>query len=429
MNKNKSLSRTANHSFGRRLVADGITLSNDSQFTNLNLNDCVIGSTSSGKTGSYVAPNLVFPSYGSYVISDTKGQLLKKYGPHLRKLGYVVKTIDLVNPEKSGGYNPLQFIRRHEDGRIHEKDVKSLANTICPVQSDRDPFWEQAAARYITVLISYVLESLPRSEQTMTSVATLHKAYLSGPGKAEIDEWCADNPDSLCAKKHSEMSSIGDAEKTRACIIEFANNALDIFCYSEYAPIFEKSRCFDFRMLGRQKTALFLVTSDNDSSYDRLTNILHQQLFQTLIDEADHQPEGHLAVPCRIILDDFAASAKIPEFARLITIIRSRGICTTLLLQSKTQLDSLYGMHDASTIIANCDTMLYFGGNDTETAQFISKHLNRSLQTVLTLDRSKAVLIVHGERARIVDKIPPYSITPKDYYSAAESEKEVDYEK
>ena len=399
---------------GTRIIAQNVVVDNDTRLTGLNNNDMIIAPSGAGKSGSYVWSNLAMPT-GSMVISDTKGLLYKKCAKHLKKHGYAIHKIDLVNPESSGGYNPLQYIRRTKSGRINEKDIKTLANTICPVVSTRDPFWEQAAARHITMLLSYVLEALPPKEQNILSVCDLHRAYVSGEGKSMLADWVEMNPDTLTAKKFKEMAGFSNVDKTWGCTIEFVNNALDLFEYAEFAPIFKPTKSFDFRQLGHKKTALFLITSDNDDTYDRIANLINTQLLQTLIDEADQMEEGSLKIPCRIFLDDFAASSRIPDFARIISIIRSRSISVSIILQSKSQLDGMYGEHDSASIINNCDHILIFGpGSDLDTANFVSTHLNKTQKSVLTMNNEEAVLIERGAEARIVKKIPPYSIPLDD---------------
>ena len=184
-------------------------------------------------------------------------------------------------------------------------------------------------------------------------------------------------------------------------------------------------------MLGKEKTALFLVTSDHDDSFDRITNLIQTQIFQILIDEADHEEDGMLEIPCRLYLDDFAASARIPDFERTISIIRSRAISCTLILQSISQLAGLYGTYGAATILNNCDHLLLLGpGSDMDTANFVSTHLNRTANTVLTMNKDDAVLITRGESARIVKKIPPYSFIFDDVSDdEAETRKEAAYDK
>ena len=185
--------------------------------------------------------------------------------------------------------------------------------------------------------------------------------------------------------------------------------ALEPFEFEEAKYIFSGKDCFDIRSLGREKTVLFLNVSDTDRTFDQLVNIFYTQALQILCTEADSLPGGKLNVPVRIIMDDFAASASIPDFDKIISVIRSRDISVSLILQSMTQLESMFSHAQALTIINNCDHLLYLGSQDLETANFIGFHANKSPENVLCLPRDQAILLTNGERARIVNKICPYS--------------------
>ena len=391
-----------------RMIAANVSVSNNTFETGLNNNDLVIGPTGSGKTGGYVVPNLANPS-GSMVVSDTKGQLKGLFEESLLEKGYDIYTIDFVNPDRSEGYNPLQYIRRTKSGRLVEKDIKSLATCIMPCLDTHEPFWEKAGTRYISMIIGYVLESLPEDEQTMSSVCEMHRAFLSGSGKNMIREFSLMNRDSYTGKKFREIIATQEASKMWSSIYEMGSEALDPFDYAEFENVFNKPKSYDLRNLGKKKTVLFLNTSDNDPTFDIFTNIFHTQLPQQLIEEADNHKDGRLKVPVRIILDDFAASAKLPDFSRTISIIRSRNIEVSIVLQSKTQLDALYGSFEAASILNNCDHILYLGGHDLNTAEFMSEHMDEPVNEILDLPKDKAILITHGSRSMIVDKIPPYS--------------------
>ena len=191
--------------------------------------------------------------------------------------------------------------------------------------------------------------------------------------------------------------------------MEFANRALEPFEFEEAKHIFNNKDRFDIRSLGREKTVLFLNVSDTDRTFDQLVNIFYTQALQILCTQADSSPGGKLNVPVRIIMDDFAASARIPDFDKIISVIRSREISVSLILQSLTQLESMYSHAQALTIINNCDHLLYLGSQDLETANFIGFHANRSPESVLCIPRDQAILLTNGERAKIVKKIRPYS--------------------
>lgn len=391
-----------------RILADGISISNDTKLTGLNNNDMIIGSSGSGKTGGYVIPNIQNIT-GSMVVSDTKGQLCKSFKTELEQKGYDVYILDFVNPMNSCGYNPLAEIRRYKDGKYCEKDILTLANIIMPVLSRQDPFWEQAAASLLTFLISYCLEALPENEHNMMTICDLFNAVISPKGMLPFEMWVKDNPDSYTAKKINHIISIRETDKTWSCIIEFLNCALQPFMFSEAKKIFQNENNFSPLILGRKKSVLFINISDTDSSLDRLVNIFYTQTLQRLCYDADENKNGRLKVPVRIIMDDFASGAKIPDFQKIISVIRSRDISVSLILQSLTQLESMYTHAEALTIINNCDHLLYLGCQDMETAEFIGCRAFKPADSVLCLPRNRAILIRNGEKAVTVGKIKPYS--------------------
>ena len=391
-----------------RILADGITVSNDTKATGFNNNDLIIGSSGSGKTGGYVIPNLQNLN-GSLVVSDTKGQLARMFSKQLRDKGYRVCTLDLVHPEKSCGYNPLSGIRRYKNGKYCEQDVLTLASNIMPMLDAVEPFWEQAAAGYIAFLIAFCLETLPPEEQNMLSVCALHTRFLKPGGNLSFIKWAETHPDSYAAKKFTRLNSAMGAEKMYSCIMEFANRALEPFDFEEARTIFENPKSFDISSLGREKTVLFLKVSDTDRTFDNLVNVFYTQALQILCSNADKRPDGRLKVPVRIIMDDFAASARIPDFDKVISVIRSRDISVSLVLQSMTQLEAMYTHAEATTIINNCDHIIYLGSQDLQTAEFIGNRIFKTPGTVLCTPRDKAIIITTGEKAVIADKIKPYS--------------------
>lgn len=396
-----------NSELNERIIAAGITRSNDDRVTGLNRNDLIIGGSSAGKTTGYVCPNIFNPT-GSFVVSDTKGRLYSQYKNSLKAKGYNVVLLDLVNPGNSCGYNPISYIRRKKDGTPYEPDVKKIATLIVPQLDNKDPFWQQSAARYISMLIGYVIEALPKAESNINSVLKLHRSYLSGEGINLFREWAAENPGTYTARKFKMLGGLETAEKTYRCVLEFANESLDPFDCEEFQQIFGTHRSFDIHKLEKEKTALFINSSDHDRSYHVLGSIINSQILQTLIDDADKNENGKLKIPVNLFLDDFAAAARIPDLEMTISIIRSRNISLSIILQSLSQLTHMYGQPVATTIINNCDTILFLGGgHDLETAQFIANHANMTPTSVLSIPRDKAILITSGEKSKIVDKIKP----------------------
>lgn len=391
-----------------RFLAENITVSNDTRVTGLNNNDLIIGSSGSGKTGGYVIPNIQNIS-GSLVVTDTKGRLSKMFSDPLKRKGYKVYTLDFVNTMHSCGYNPLMSIRRKADGRFREQDILSAAAAIMPQLDKEEPFWEKAAAGYIAFLIAFCLETCEEQDRNMKTICELHHVFIGHNGQLSFLNWSKEHPETFAAKKFKEIASASTAEKMWSSIMEFANRALEPFEFEEADSIFANPVSFDIGRLGREKTVLFLNISDTDRTYDQLINLFYTQALQTLCAQADQQKDGRLAVPVRIIMDDFAAGTRIPNFDKIISVIRSRDISVSLILQSMTQLESMYTAAEASTIINNCDHILYLGTQDIKTAEFVSYRAFKTPESVLCMPLNQAILITKGEKAAFVNKIVPYS--------------------
>ncbi len=393
---------------GTRLLAEGVEISNDSWETGLNNNDLVIGSSGAGKTGGYVIPNIQRIS-GSLVVSDTKGQLYRRFSEELEKKGYEVKVLDLVNPQRSCCYNPLAHIRQYEDGSFREQDVLTLAQSLVQnMRDERDPFWQLAARSYIAFLICYCMEDMPAEEQNLTTVCELNHAFSRPDGDLAFSRWVREHPNSFATKKYYEIKANQPAEKMWSSILGIANVALEPFEFKEAGYIFGAGESIDVRDLGRKKTVLFLNVSDTDRTFDAMINIFYTQALQNLCTEADEREEGRLEVPVWIIMDDFATSAQIEDFDKIISVIRSREISVSLILQSLAQINSMYG-EAANTIIDNCDHILYLGTQNLETAEFIGTRAYKTPEKILCMPRENAYLLEKGRPAELVKKITPYS--------------------
>lgn len=396
---------------GERRFAQGVTVSNDTHRTGMNNNDLIIGGSGSGKTGGYIY-NLLLNPHGSMIVSDTKGILHRTFSDYLKEKGYRVYVLDFINPEKSMPYNPLHYIRRNKSGEPNEADIHKLATIIMPKLNADDPFWELAAARYISILIGYVLEVAPEEEQTMKSVCFVHQKMRSDRGADVFEEWAEANPESFAARKYYQMKHSKGAEKMWNSIMEFVNQGLDNFDFKEYEPIWDVAESIDIAKLGHEKTVLFVNSSDNDTSMHLFSDLFNTQAMQCLIGEADRMPDGKLPVPCRLILDDFAAAARIDKFDNLISIIRSRDISVSIIIQSLSQLNHMYTKDCANTILNNCAHVLYLSGRDRDTMEYVADYLNQTVHSVLKLPKDKAVFIEEGAQARIVPKLVPYEQKP-----------------
>jgi len=404
--------------YGYRVLGKGIFINNDTRETHLNNNDLICGASGSSKTGSVVYTQLKTLSDSSLVVVDTKNRLSSMFTAELKKKGYDVLTLDFVNPEKSCKYNPLKYIRKNNSGTYSELDIAKLSASLAPFgKYEKEPFWIQSARLILEFFISYTLEALPEEDHNMYTVSRLYRAFTKESGEAGFLPWLEEHPHSFAKIRYDEISALKASDKTLASVYGFVNTALFPFDVSELRNIFDpyfKTSCIrqktlDIGMLGDRKTVLFLNVSDVDHSMDALVNIFYTQMLQTLIVKADHEPGGQLKIPVRVIMDDFASSAIIPDFDKIISVVRSRDLWISLCIQSFTQLESLYTYEQAQTIVSNCDHIVFLGSNDLKSAQFIGTRAGRTPESILVMDRSKEYILEGGRPAVLVDKIPSYS--------------------
>lgn len=378
-----------------------------------NDNRLIIGGTGSGKTTTEVIP-FIRSTNESFVVTDTKGNLYRKNREDLKRRGFKVFLLDLNDPIKSGGYNPLRYIgRRIENGmtKYSEKDIFSLSNTLVPVSDSREPYWDNMARQLLSMLIAFVLEDCPEEEQNLVSVI---EAFGMMSGQISTMKKCTFmeahymmHPDSLSASIYRMISSVFSSDRTWGCIESFLVNALRVYQCEDVKKLLTEKSNFRIEELGQKKCALFINVSDNDSMLDPVVSTFYTQCFQTLLREADRSRGSRLKVPVRIILDDFAASCAIPDFDNLISVIRSRSISATVVLQSLSQLESRYGSSRSATIIMNCDTLIYLGGCDLSTVDYIAKRMDLPAEKVMNMPLDTAYHIVRGEKAKYVKKTLP----------------------
>ena len=414
--ENANMDKYSNAALGSRVIAENMIVSNDTRKTQLNNNDLIIGPSGSGKTGGYVVPNLLCAEH-SVVCADTKGNLYTKFREDLEARGFSVYKIDFTSPEEGSGYDPLKYVsyKRRRNGSIkyNEQDILSIANTLLPIQTKHEPFWESSGQTVLCCLISYVLEVCDDEDKNLATVADLFKLLTSQAKSGTIsflDDHSVRYPDSYTTRKYHMFRSCIEAERTFSCICQFVSTALDIFDTDCVREMMIRRPDFMIHDLGRRKCAVFLEISDTDPSLYRLANIFYTQCLQTLCREADAQPESRLRVPTRIILDDFACSCQISNFDNTISIIRSRDIYTSIILQSMSQLTACYSKPQADTIVNNCDHILYLGGSDLDTVKYISARAGVPEEKIMYLEVDKVYVLERGSRGQKINKTVPYSM-------------------
>ena len=342
-------------------------------------------------------PNLL-EAEGSYIISDPKGNLHRRYGKYLKEQGYKVKKLDFTNPGQSNHYNFFNYIR-------NTQDIVKVAHMLIYQQKDtghKDPFWDESSQLLLQACIAYLREGCFTGERHLHNVMKLVDACQA---KGDL-EACNTVLDEMM-NKHEELHKNSYAvrtyskirlspDKTLRSILVSLNSRIGIYDTPEITKM-TSDDSVDISSIGKEKTALFVVVSDTDRSMDGLANIFFTQAMNELCRVADTECEDyHLPVPVRFILDDFATNCKIEEFPRMISSIRSRGISTMLMIQAESQLSECYGS-DGKTIIANCDSYVYLGGNDVETAKAVAERCDISVKKVLNMPVGTNWIFRRGE--------------------------------
>ena len=427
-------SESASESASSTILAKNRTLSCNTRQTGLNNNALVIGPSGAGKTRNVLKPNLLQMN-ASYIVLDTKGTLCREVGPVLAAHGYRVQCLDFADLNtvpalapgiERCGYNPLRHIRRKADGRPNQQDILSVAKAICPIEDNNQPFWDHAAANLLSCLIAYVTEQLPADEQTISSVIKLIEHLQDGATGRLFDDLITTDPQSYALSLWRRYAITQNAERMHASIVGILAEKVMCLGFDGAAQLYRECHQVDFASMGHAPYALFVTVSDIDRNLDPLTGLFISQAFMGLIREADRQPDGSLPVPVRFMLDDFA-NLQIPQIDNVLSIIRSRNIWATLLLQSTNQLDALYGEARARSIMGNCDTHLVLAFQDPESARVFSDRADALPSTLMATPTNRSWLFVRGhtpeqvERFRLEDH-PLYGELPEAQRGHAEAE-------
>ena len=343
-----------------------------------NKNILVIGGSGSSKTRFFVKPNLM-QMHSSYVVTDPKGTVLVECGRMLSENDYRIKVLNTINFAKSMHYNPFAYIRS-------EKDILKLVNTIIvntkgEGQQASEDFWVKAEKLYYTALIAYIWYEAPEEEQNFSMLIDLVDASEA----KEDDENFKNAVDLLfeeLEQKNPNHFAVRQYKKYKLAAGKTAKSIL-ISCGARLAPFDIKElrdlTAYDeleLDTLGEKKTALFVIISDTDATFNFIVSIMYSQLFNLLCDKADDVYNGRLPIHVRCLLDEFANIGQIPQFEKLIATIRSREISASIILQSKSQLKALY-KDNASTIEGNCDTTLFLGGKEKDTLKDLAEILGK----------------------------------------------------
>ena len=345
-----------------------------------NKNVIVIGSSGSGKTRFYLKPQLMQMTPNvSYVCTDPKGTIIVECGKMLVNGGYRLKVLNTINFKKSMHYNPFHYIRS-------EKDILKLVNTIIANtkgegEKSTEDFWIKAERLLYSALIGYIWYEAPEEEQNFSTLLEFINASETREEDEEFknavdelfEELEAENPEHFAVRQYRKYKLA--AGKTAKSILISCGARLAPFDIQELREIMSYDE-MELDMIGDQKTAMFVIISDTDDTFNFVVAIMYTQLFNLLCDKADDEHGGRLPYHVRLLLDEFSNIGQIPKFDKLIATIRSREISASIILQSQSQLKTIY-KDAAETITGNCDTVLFLGGKESSTLKEISETLGK----------------------------------------------------
>ena len=401
-----------------------------------NLNVLVVGGSGAGKTRFYAKPNLM-QCNTSFIVADPKGEMLRSIAPLLIENGYDIKVFNLIEPENSDGYNPFVYIRKDED--VIKLISNLIQNTTPKNASQNDPFWEKSEIALDSALMLYLLHEAPPEEQTfemlmflIENAATVEDEDESGyqsPVDILFQGLEDEKPEHIAVRQYKIFKQASG--KTAKSILISAAVRLAAFNLPEIAKMTSYDN-LDIGTLGERKRAIFCVIPDNDNSFNYLVGMLYTQAFQALYFNADNNHGGELPIPVHIVMDEFANVALPDNFERILATMRSRRISVSIIIQNMAQLKALF-KDSWENITGNCDTLLYLGGNEQSTHEYISKMLGKetidtrtrgitkgqhgssntnyqnagrellTLDEVRLLDNSNALIFIRGERP-LIDK-------------------------
>lgn len=372
-----------------KILSQNVRIGLDGRRHRRNLNTLVIGGSGAGKTRFFGKPNLM-QCNTSFVVLDPKGEQLRDVGNLLEKEGYVIKVVDLINMNRSHCYNPFRYIKDDKD--VLKLITNLIRNTTPKGSQTNDPFWEKSETALLEALCLYLLHEAPEEEQNFTMVMEMIAAAevkeddeeYQSPLDELFERLEIRNPNSLALKQYKIYKQA--AGKTAKSILISVGVRLSAFNLESIASLTAIDE-LELDLVGERKTAIFAVIPDNDSTFNFLIGMLYTQLFQMLYYQADIVHGGALPVPVHFLMDEFANVALPDEFDKLLSTMRSRLIFVSIIIQNLAQIKGLY-KDSWESIVGNCDTLYYLGGNEQSTHKFMSEYLGKETLDTNTYGKS-----------------------------------------
>ncbi|MBR6984323.1 MAG: type IV secretory system conjugative DNA transfer family protein [Ruminococcus sp.] len=385
------------------ILGDGekAVYSTDCDETGLNNNVIVCAGSGSGKTMSIMEPRLLETYNSSLVVTCTKRRVVQKYRELFAERGYNVLDLNFTDPIKSDvAYDPLSYVSSNSD-------IAFLASSIVmahpgKINSPSDPFWDDSAISLLSALISYVLATMecPKFVEVLELFDDLTFRECGSSMETSLDgifeKVIRRAPHSYAATCWKTFAGL--PVRTAGAVYGVLSTTIDKVFSPELRKMIANKPGVGFEDLAKRKTVLFVTTSPVNPSLNYFVNMFYGQMFKQLFEYAESLPNGKLPNPVTVLADDFATGSRILNFPEYISIFREKQISVMLLIQSETQLESIYGYHDAVTIINNCDSYVYMGGMDIATCRKISERLNVPLEDVLYMPIGEEIIFRRGSR-------------------------------
>ena len=373
-----------------KLLTQNVAIGLNAKKHRRNLNTLVIGGSGAGKTRFFCKPNLMQCCRNSYFVLDPKGEIVRDVGELLSQKEYEVRVLDLISMEKSHCYNPFVYLQSDND---IQRLVTNLFKATTPKGSQsNDPFWDTSASMLLSALVYYLHYEAPEDEQNFAMVMEMLRAGAieneEDSRPTPLDYLFADlemdRPDHIALKYYRSYHA-GSAKTLKSIQITLAAR-IEKFNLESLAALTCTDE-LDLASMGEKKVALFAIIPDNDSSFNFLVSILYTQLFQQLFFSADHIHGGALPIPVHFLMDEFANVSLPDDFDKILSVMRSRGVSVSIILQNLAQLKALFEKQWES-IVGNCDEFLYLGGNEQSTHKYVSELLGKSTIDTNTYGKS-----------------------------------------
>ena len=372
-----------------KILTQNVCIGYDGRKHRRNLNTLIIGGSGAGKTRFYAKPN-VMQANTSLIILDPKGEIARDEGHLLEEKGYTVKVLDLLNMERSHCYNPFVYLQTDNDV---QRLVTNLFKATTPKGSQsNDPFWDTAASMLLLALVFYLWYEAPTEEQNFPMVMEMLRAgevredddsYVS-PLDLLFNQLEVEDKNHIAVKYYRDYRS-GSAKTLKSIQVTLASR-LEKFNLSSLSSLTQTDE-LELETIGEKKTALFAIIPDNDTSFNFLVSMLYTQLFQQLFYCADHKHGGRLPVHVHFLMDEFANVSLPDDFDKILSVMRSREVSVSIILQNLAQLKALFEKQWES-IVGNCDEFLYLGGNEQSTHKYVSELLGKETIDLNTYGKS-----------------------------------------